>query len=548
MWTLWFARCEDADYAVVKGEIKKRDAEARIVRAVSSDLAESVLSARGARSCAAAAMVCAADKGVFDWMRALSAHEEVADVLALIAGDANDHVARAIDAGATEVMPVPGGGERANGSSGALVLRRDDCAPKAGPVDDSAWGSRETKGTTAEIHAGSGRGNSRELEVDAGSVACDGADPDDSGATGDEAHGAADKRDAVGADRGDKDASSDVPLEREELEAAYLAGKLYLDLELDEPAGDSAARSAAGGADSETPPWDTSRYPTSEGKALAVAVTGPRAPLVAGISGRGGVGKTTVLAAMAAAAARFGLRAAVVDLDLMFGNISLALGSDAPGDMSSLVGAASKGRLTEEDLMRCAVRAVPGVTVWGPIARPERAELMARPVEMLIDVLRREADVIFVDTSVFWGDAMAAVVAGCERCLVFGDSSPLSGESAARAIDLAARLGVPRTRMSSVYNKADARGSDEDRAMAFGLACSLSSRIRIAVDENVPRMLEYGRCDDLVAAEGAFAQSVRAATRELLSELGCSVGKWNGAVEGPLHEERPRLRLPWKKV
>ena len=55
--------------------------------------------------------------------------------------------------------------------------------------------------------------------------------------------------------------------------------------------------------------------------AAPVSISSGGAPLVAVISGRGGVGKTTLTAAMAFAAASMGLRAAVLDLDLMFGNM-----------------------------------------------------------------------------------------------------------------------------------------------------------------------------------------------------------------------------------
>ena len=44
------------------------------------------------------------------------------------------------------------------------------------------------------------------------------------------------------------------------------------------------------------------------------------APLVAAISGRGGVGKSTLVASLAYCSAHMGLRAAVIDADLMFGN------------------------------------------------------------------------------------------------------------------------------------------------------------------------------------------------------------------------------------
>ena len=164
---------------------------------------------------------------------------------------------------------------------------------------------------------------------------------------------------------------------------------------------------------------------------------------------------------MAHTSSLLGLRAAVLDLDLMFGNLYDLLGVDAPRDMAALIEPSAAGALTEPDIVATSMRVAPGVTLWGPVAAPEQAELMARPVELLLDVLRRESDVVFIDTSVFWGDAVAAAVAASDRCLVVGDAAVSSAASASRVIELASRVGVPRTRMSAVFNRFGARGADE---------------------------------------------------------------------------------------
>ena len=276
---------------------------------------------------------------------------------------------------------------------------------------------------------------------------------------------------------------------------------------------------------------------------------GPRAPVISVLSGRGGCGKSTLVASMSMASARLGLRTAVLDLDLMFGNLFDLLGAEAPPDMGSLVAASAKGYLTEEDLLGCAVRVGPGITLWGPVAAPEQAELMAAPIELLIDTLRRESDVIFIDTSSFWGDAVAAAVAASDRCLIVGDNGTSSASSAQRVIELASRVGVPRTCMTSVLNRFGARGCDEEVAMRFELTCALSSKARVADGgQEASGLLSFGRADELVEHDGPFAESVRSLTRETLVELGCSVGAWPegvGARRRP--QSRTHIRLPWKK-
>ena len=214
--------------------------------------------------------------------------------------------------------------------------------------------------------------------------------------------------------------------------------------------------------------------------------------------------------------------------------------------MAALIEPSVAGALAEPDIVAASMRVAPGVTLWGPVAAPEQAELMACPVELLLDVLRRESDVVFIDTSVFWGDAVAAAVAASDRCLIVGDAAVSSATSASRVIELASRVGVPRTRMSAVFNRFGARGADEDVAMRFEIACALSSKIRIA--DGGQDLAAFGRADEAVGQTSAFATSVREATREMLVELGCAVGPWSDMVaDRATRTERPRIRLPWSR-
>ncbi len=322
---------------------------------------------------------------------------------------------------------------------------------------------------------------------------------------------------------------------------------------------------------------------------------GPRAPVIAVVSGQGGAGKTTLVAAMAACAARAGLRAAVIDVDLMFGDLPSVLGVDtfrglegidthamdgelAEEDIESCamrVGPgltlwgplieperaelsfrglegidthAMDGELAEEDIESCAMRVGPGLTLWGPLIEPERAELYGAPVERLIIVLRKVADVIFIDTSTHWGDAVAAAVALCDRCLVVGGAGANAGASAARVVGLATRLGVPATRMTSVFNRLGSPGCAEEDALRFEMGASLASRARISFGgEEVAGLIGFGRLDSLVAGEGPFSRDVRDLTARVLTELGCS---FDERLMGPApddYEQRPRFRLPWRR-
>ncbi len=281
----------------------------------------------------------------------------------------------------------------------------------------------------------------------------------------------------------------------------------------------------------------------------APAEQGTRAPLVAAVSGRGGSGVTTLIASMALRAAGCGLRTAVLDLDLMFGNLAAALGVEQPGDLASILPAARAGALSEDDVMRASRRVRPGLTLWGPVHTPEHAELMGQAVEMLLGVLRCEADVIFVDTSRYWSDASAAAIAQCDRCLIVGSGGMEAPASAARVLGLASRIGVPRTRMTSVFNRLAPHEGGEDAAARFEFACALSSQARVADGgREVGELAVLGRLAEHLERPGAFQESVRAVTDRLLIELGCPVDTAvaTASSEPPVASVR-RLRLPWRK-
>lgn len=274
---------------------------------------------------------------------------------------------------------------------------------------------------------------------------------------------------------------------------------------------------------------------------------GHRAPLVTVISGRGGVGKTTLVAALAACAARAGLRAAVLDLDLMSGDMPAVLGVEAFKGLEGLMVHEQGGSIADCDVEATAMRVGPGLTLWGPLAEGERAELFGGPVEQLIGALRDAADVIFADTSCYWGDAVAVAVGACDRCLVVGSGCETSASSAARAVALAMRLGVPATRMTSVFNRMGARGCGEEDALRFEMGASLRSRVHIADGgDQVSGLLSFGKLDALISGEGAFARDVRTCAGDLLGELGCPVaGRLDSAPAQKTAQAK--FKLPWKR-
>lgn len=540
MKAIWLACCACGDYGLLQQEVEGRDAGAQVLRV--GDLDGLVSMARAFPSRRGAAIIAASlfdTKDVRETVARLTAEGRVSRVVVLIEALDPSDIEGLFRAGATEVIAahsICGSGHVGEGAVDSdwgvspepdVFVDREPGAPRAtrGPrVDDygkaEAEHVRRPPGPLACGDVGASVPYGEDLlAVDMGYVhgvsLADGLDEVEGLVAGDGPHV-------------EVTAESPVP-----------------PLPFEQPAVPAWTQHlGAAGETGTLPPTSSAPAPLAD-----TASTSHRAPVICAISGSGGCGKSTIVATMAHAASLLGLRAAVLDLDLMFGNLYDLLGADAPHDMATLIEPSVAGALAEPDVVAASMRVAPGVTLWGPVAAPERAELMARPVELLLDILRRESDVVLIDTSVFWGDAVAAAVAACDRCLVVGDAAVSSATSAARVIELASRVGVPRTRMSAVFNRFGARGADEDVAMRFEIACALSSKIRIADGgQDLAALMAFGRADEAVGQTSAFATSVREATREMLVELGCAVGPWSDMVaDRATRTERPRIRLPWSR-
>ena len=540
MKAIWLACCACGDYGLLQQEVEGRDAGAQVLRV--GDLDGLVSMARAFPSRRGAAIIAASlfdTKDVRETVARLTAEGRVSRVVVLIEALDPSDIEGLFRAGATEVIAahsICGSGHVGEGAVDSdwgvspepdVFVDREPGAPRAtrGPrVDDygkaEAEHVRRSPGPLACGDVGASVPYGEDLlAVDMGYVhgvsLADGLDEVEGLVAGDGPH----------VDVTEESPVPPLPFEQ----PAVPAWTQHL---------------GAAGETGTLPPTSSAPAPLAD-----TASTSHRAPVICAVSGSGGCGKSTIVATMAHAASLLGLRAAVLDLDLMFGNLYDLLGADAPHDMATLIEPSVTGALAEPDVVAASMRVAPGVTLWGPVAAPERAELMARPVELLLDILRRESDVVLIDTSVFWGDAVAAAVAACDRCLVVGDAAVSSATSAARVIELASRVGVPRTRMSAVFNRFGARGADEDVAMRFEIACALSSKIRIADGgQDLAALMAFGRADEAVGQTSAFATSVREATREMLVELGCAVGPWSDMVaDRATRTERPRIRLPWSR-
>ena len=262
----------------------------------------------------------------------------------------------------------------------------------------------------------------------------------------------------------------------------------------------------------------------SEGPPAAVPAAttsirpGSAAPILTVASGRGGVGKTALVALMASAAARWGMDVAVVDLDLSCGNLCTCFGVAKGPDIMRI---APQGVPTPESMGRASVRCGEHVHLWGPCERPEEAELVMPHVATLLSYLSTRYDLVIADTSTTFTDGIAQAVQACDRLMVVHDERTGAVASAARVSALAVRLGVARTRIVRVVNLGDPRAKPnafEGRA-EIGLE---TARMHRVVDGGIEAedLLAAGKVEELAAIDSELMACVSSLLAQTLAELG----------------------------
>jgi len=264
------------------------------------------------------------------------------------------------------------------------------------------------------------------------------------------------------------------------------------------------------------------------------------APVLVVSSGRGGVGKTAIVATAATVAASWGMRVSVVDLDLSCGNLFSCFGLPRGAALDGAVG--SGGPMPEgEEWMSHGVAAGGGVTLFGPCSRPELAERVAPAVTALLDAAAAESDLVLVDTSATCTDATAQAFQRCSRLLLVHEEAATFIGSLARVSALAVRLGVARTRIVRVANHGDRHRSFDlytGRSEA-GLETARAYRVLEGGFE-VGELLAEGNVAELARIESDFTVSVGRVLAQVLEELG-RLPAADGARKA-LEQSQPRKR------
>jgi Flp pilus assembly CpaE family ATPase len=223
----------------------------------------------------------------------------------------------------------------------------------------------------------------------------------------------------------------------------------------------------------------------------------PHATVVTVFSPKGGSGKTVVATNIAVAAQRSGLRTILLDLDLQFGDVALALAVPPRATIADLVG--SSGDIDGEKLNAfVCTDARSSLTLLAAPKRPEEAQIVGQAeLNAAIDAARKAYSAVVIDTGPLFDTAMLAALDRTDRLLVVCNPEVTSLKNARIGLETIERLGFPRERVSIVANRIGAPGavtrSEIEEALEAKIAFELPN------DDAVPEAIN--RATPVVLAE-----------------------------------------------
>jgi pilus assembly protein CpaE len=213
------------------------------------------------------------------------------------------------------------------------------------------------------------------------------------------------------------------------------------------------------------------------------------APLVAILGPKGGTGKTLVATNLAVALAQRDANVVLVDLDLQFGDIGLALGLSPERTMYDLMKAGPP--FDHEKLDRHLIKHSSGVKVLIAPTRPDQASAVS--IDFLRDIyasLRTMCDAVIVDTPPgFTPEVIATIDVSSDICMV-GMLDSLSLKNTKLGLETLELMGYETDHISLVLNRADSRVgiTPDDVSTIVGRSPDVS----VPSDREIPRSVNEG--------------------------------------------------------
>jgi pilus assembly protein CpaE len=212
-------------------------------------------------------------------------------------------------------------------------------------------------------------------------------------------------------------------------------------------------------------------------------------PMICVLGPKGGTGKTLTACNLAVSLAKQGSKVAVVDLDLQFGDVGLALGLVPEKTVYDL--AKSGGSLDSDKLDAYLTTHSSGVHVLMAPTRPDHAGVVT--TEFLREVyatLRASHDYVIVDTPPgFTPEVIASIDSSSHICMV-GMLDSLSLKNTKLGLETLELMGYDSDRTRLVLNRADSRvGISRADVVAI---VGRTPDVFVPSDRDIPRSINEG--------------------------------------------------------
>ena len=212
-------------------------------------------------------------------------------------------------------------------------------------------------------------------------------------------------------------------------------------------------------------------------------------------SAKGGCGKTTVATNLAAAMAKRGKRVCLVDLDLAFGDVAIALQlfpsrsvADAVGVTTELDSTAIRGLVTRyNDNLD---------TILAPVEPGAGEAVPGSVVADLLQALKRSYDWVVVDTPPAFNDHVLAACDATDEFVLVTTLDVPALKNLKLTLEMLELLGYSRDRQRVVLNRADAKVGltvdDAQKALNAPIALQVpsSAAVPTAINRGVPIVLD----------------------------------------------------------
>jgi pilus assembly protein CpaE len=220
------------------------------------------------------------------------------------------------------------------------------------------------------------------------------------------------------------------------------------------------------------------------------SVQGALAPLIVILGPKGGTGKTLTACNLAVALARRDARPVIVDLDLQFGDVGLALGMRPTHTIYDL--AVSGGTLDSEKVDSYLVTHESGARLLLAPVRPDQAAAVDIAfLRKVFDFLRGSHDFVIVDTPPAFTPEVIAAIDGSTHLCVVGMLDALSLKDTKIGLETLAQMGYDTDEIELVLNRADTSVGIAKHDVEQLLA--KTPDVLVPSDRTIPRAITDGR-------------------------------------------------------